>query len=55
VRRLGGQLGDVVEVDVVFGPRRGSHYELQTLVFIRGGSSIAAKDGRRDARLPMPG
>jgi hypothetical protein len=31
VRRLGRQLGDVVEVDVVFGARSGSHYELQTL------------------------
>jgi hypothetical protein len=36
VRRLGSQLGDVVEVDVVFGAGGGSHYELQTRVFIRG-------------------
>lgn len=28
VRRLRGQLGDVVEVDVVLGAGSGSHYEL---------------------------
>jgi hypothetical protein len=36
VRGLGRQLRDVVEVDVVFGARGGSHYELQTLVLLRG-------------------
>lgn len=51
--RLGGQLGDVVEVDVVIGASGGSHYGLQALLD-RGNSNVG-NNGRRDARLPKPG
>ena len=55
VRRLGVQLGDVVEVDVVFGARGGSHYELQTPCLICVAVSIAGINSRGDCGIPMPG